>query len=429
MPSTSAKGKNTVVITGIGMITSVGSDKESSWAAVRAGKSGVRSLAGRDDMPEFLQIGAPVTMCLPTPRPMKTLALCQKAAREALNDAQIDWNCVNRDRFACAISTHMSDTRFVTDSLGKTAVRSEPPNEPAWSATPWWKQWLPNTTCASIANEHRLFGPRFCHCSACASGIVDILFAVRAIEDGQCDIALAGSGEAIHPLLAAGFQQMRVLANHKDPTRACRPFDRGRTGFVLGEGAAMFVLERAGDAMARGARIYASVLGGHMLAEGHHVTDLDSESAALTYLINSTLRRADLSTRDVDYINAHGTGTIQNDRAEVRAIRRALGGAAESTSVSATKSMLGHLVNAAGSVELAITTLALRDRFIPPTINLTHRDPECDLDCTALVGRRRSAENAMKLSVAFGGHLAAIAIRRWPSAASGIEFSDLAKAA
>jgi 3-oxoacyl-(acyl-carrier-protein) synthase len=267
-----------------------------------------------------------------------------------------------------------------------------------------------------VARDYDLRGPRLSNSTACASGTIAILKALRAIRDDQCDIALAGSSEAIHPLFAAGFYNMGVLADHADPTQACRPFDRARNGFVMGEGAAMFVLERLSHARARGAAIYAEVLGGRILNDARHVTSLDANSDVLAELIGGTLRTSGLVPRDIAYINAHGTGTQQNDLLESRAIRAAFGRAADSVCVSATKSMLGHLVNASGSVELAITALALRDGFAPPTLNLTQPDPECDIDCIPLVGRARPLEHALKLSIAFGGHLAAVVLRRWTAA-------------
>ncbi len=410
-----------VVITGIGMIASVGHDRESVWRAVCAGRSGVRRLEGLEGIPDGLLIGAPVDIEPDRPGELKVISLARRAAAEALDDAQIDWRRIDRARFGCAASGHIGDT---------SALRFVPDNNPDRPShfVDWWQQWLPNTACWSVGTEFGLHGPRLCHSTACASGLIDILGAVRAIRDGQCDIALAGSAEGIHPLFAAGFHQMRVLAHHADPTQACRPFDSARNGFVMGEGAAMFVLERLSHARRRGASIYAQVLGGKMIADAYHVTGLDADSEALEYLISATLRSSGLVPRQIGYINAHGTGTQQNDVMEARGIRRALGAAADTICVSSTKSMLGHLVNAAGSVELAITTLALRDGFAPPTVNLTHPDPQCDLDCIPLVGRRRPFEYALKFSVAFGGHQAAVALRRWPEAQSQFDFAP-AKAA
>jgi 3-oxoacyl-[acyl-carrier-protein] synthase II len=395
-----------IVITGIGLIASVGKTRESVWKAVRQGRSGVRNLEGVAGVPHGLLIGAPVDLEPEYRGQLKVIALAQHAAAEALDDARLDATSVDFERFGCAISAHMGDTSFIPELFGFHHL-TDP------GGVPWWQQWLPNTACSNVANRHGLNGPRICHSTACASGLIDVLAAMRAIEDDQCEIALAGSAEAFHPLFAAGFQAMRVLAHHDDPQQACRPFDRQRSGFVMGEGAAMFVIERLSHARRRGARIYAEMAGGRMLAEAHHITGLATHSDSLARLISDTLVNARMKPEEVEYINVHGTGTQQNDVNETRGIRQALGRAADRICMSSTKSMLGHLVNAAGSVELAITTLALRDGFAPPTLNLTDPDPQCDLDYIPMVGRPKHFDTALKLSVAFGGHLAALAIRRW----------------
>jgi 3-oxoacyl-(acyl-carrier-protein) synthase len=350
------------------------------------------------------------------PGQLKNIPLCLETAAEALADAGVvalhrsgqdrRRTRIDRDRFGCFISGHMGDTSYVPIANGRQdLVRA--------GAPPWHEQWLPHSAHDAVRRRFGLFGPSSSISTACASGTIDFLKAVRAIQDEQCDIAIAGASESIHPIFAAGFQNMRALATHDDPAQACRPFDANRTGFVMGEGAAMLIVERLSHARRRGATIYAEVLGGGMVADAHHLTGVDADSNALQRLITDTLRRSDLAPRDIGYINAHGTGTQQNDVAEVRGIRRAFGVAADDVCVSSIKSMLGHLVNASGCVELALTALALRDGFTPPTINLTSPDPACDLDCIPLVGRRRQAEHALKLSLAFGGHMAAVALRRW----------------
>jgi 3-oxoacyl-(acyl-carrier-protein) synthase len=400
-----------VVITGIGMIASVGSDRESVWQAVRAGRSGVRALEGLMGIPPGLLQGAPAEVAREHPGQLKVIALSQHAAREALADARVDFTQVDRTRMGCALSAHMGDTAFVNEKLHCEQLLGP-------YARPWCEQFFPLTACTAVAQRYGLGGPLAAHSTACASGMIDILSATRAIQDRQCDIALAGGAEAFHPVFAAGFYQMKVLAHHDDPTQACRPFDRNRQGFVMGEGAAVFVLERASHARARGARPYAEIAGGAMLAEAHHVTGLDAESDALAHLIGRALRRAELAPADIGHINAHGTGTQQNDLVEARGIHKALGRAAGDASVSGTKSMLGHLVNASGSVELALAALALRDQFAPPTLNLTDPDPECNLNVVGPGGRPLSTEHALKLSIAFGGHLAAIILRRLPNGQS-----------
>jgi 3-oxoacyl-[acyl-carrier-protein] synthase II len=402
---------DSVVITGIGLKASVGATRESVWRGVREGRSAMRRLTHLVGIPDGMLIGAPVDVELAAPDQLKILAMCDQVADEALRDAQVGPRTARPERFGCSISAHMGDIRWSIAQLGLDHLVPQ-------GSTPWWQQWLPNTACAQVANRHRLLGPRLCHSTACASGLIEVLSAARAIQDGQCDMALAGSAEVINSLFAAGFHQMRVLAEHDDPQQACRPFDLGRQGFVMGEGAAMFVLERLSHAQARGAPIYAEIAGGCLLATAHHVTGLDLESDALAHLISEVMRTAKVSPADIGYINAHGTGTQQNDIAETRAIRRAMGLAAQQLCVSATKSILGHLINAAGSVELAITALAMRDGFVPPTLNLTRPDPECDLDCIPLVGRKSSFSCALKLSVAFGGALAGVVLKRHEHAAS-----------
>jgi 3-oxoacyl-(acyl-carrier-protein) synthase len=399
-----------VVITGIGVVTSIGSGREAVWQAMQRGACGVKRLTGLPGIPDGMLLAATVDVEGEFPGQLKNIPLCRQTAAEALWDARIHFGLIDRERFGCSIGAHMGDTDFVTERLGLAATHIPPGKQP------WWGQWFPNTACAVVARDYDLRGPRTSNSTACASGTIAILKAVRAIRDGQCDLALAGSSEAIHPLFAAGFHNMGVLADHDDPTQACRPFDVNRRGFVMGEGAAMFVLERLSHARNRRAAIYAEVLGGRILTDARHVTSLSDDSAALEELIRGALRTSRVVPRDIGYVSAHGTGTQQNDVLETRGIRSALGRAADSVCVSASKSMLGHLVNASGSVELAISALALRDGFAPPTLNLTDPDPECDLDCVPLVGRARPLEHALKLSIAFGGHLAAVVLRRWTAA-------------
>ncbi|MGE0607108.1 MAG: beta-ketoacyl synthase [Pirellulales bacterium] len=401
-----------IVITGIGLLSSLGLDRESTWQGLCAGRSNVRHLTGLQAIPDGLICGGVVDLPQQQPGRMKTISLAQWATTELLRDACVTTSPVDRTRFGCSVSGHIGDTTHIGDAVGQWA-----PAAPG--VVPWWHQFLPNTTCATVAEQAGTQGARTCHSVACASGLIDILTAVRSIRDGQCDVALCGSAEAVHPLFAAGFYQMKVLAQHEDPTQACCPFDIDRRGFVMGEGAGMLMVEKLSHARQRGARIYAQVMAGKMLGEAHHLTSLDDQGEAVTYLIRAALKQAGLQPEQIGYINAHGTGTQQNDLVEARGIRRAFGKAADNVLVSASKSMLGHAVNAAGSIELAITALALRDGFAPPTINLHRQDPQCEIDCVPLVGRRKQFEYAMKLSVAFGGHLAAVILRRWDESDSG----------
>ena len=409
-----------VVITGVGLVTSLGHDRESVWQGIQAGRSRVTPLTGLRGIPDGKLFGATVDLPVVIPGQLKVIPLCQMAAREAMQDSAIDLSQVEMTRFGSAIAGHMGDTRWVAgaDVEMETA-----------GAANWWEQFLPNTAGSLVANEFGLLGSRVCHSTACASSLISILSAVRSIRDGQCDVMLTGGGDAIDSLFAAGFHRMGVLAKHADPNQASRPFDRDRNGFVMGEGAAMFVLERLSHATKRGARIYAEIVSGATLAEAHHVTGMDMESETLTQLIRQTLAKGSVQPEEIGYINAHGTGTAQNDLVEMRAIRKALGSAADQVAVSASKSMIGHLVNAAGGVELAITVLAQRDGYAPPTINLNDVDPACTFDCVPLIGKQVNFQYAIKLSVAFGGHLVGILLRRWNDPTSGFAYPSDRRAA
>ncbi len=412
-----------IVVTGIGLVTSLGMDRESSWRAIQRGETRSRRVTGLPYIPDGELLAAQVDIEPEVPDTLKVLSMGLRAAGEALDDARVHWTNVDATRFGCSIGGHMGDTRSVCAALGDDGALAD-------GSFPWIEQWLPNSACVHIARRYGLLGPRMSHSTACASSLISILVGARLIRDGQCDAVLTGGGEGLHSLFAAGFRQLGVLADAEDPATACRPFDRNRCGFVLGEGSAMLVLERKQHALARGARIYAEIAGGHLLSEAHHVTGLDAESEALCELIKLTLRKSALAPADVGYINAHGTATEQNDRVEMRAIRRAFGPHCQDLCVSGSKSMLGHLINGAGAVELAVTLLAMRDGFAPPTINVRHPDPECAFDCLPVTGRTNRFQHALKLSVAFGGHLAAIALRRWNDVQTGFSYpAPLARAA
>jgi len=397
-----------VVITGIGIVSALGNDRETTWEALKQGQSGVGQLRDVPYIPEGLMPAALVRGIEAGRWQQRTIPLALTTAAEAIQDSYIDECPVDKSRFGCSVAANIGITPALMPPISEFQSHDE--------MVPWFKQFLPCTIGTAVSQQHGLEGPLLCNSTACASGTVALLNAYRSIQCDQCDVALAGASQTIHPLLAAGFYNMRVLAQHADPKQACRPFDVHRSGFVMGEGSAMFVLERLDHALARQAPIYAEIVGGHLACDAHHVTSLDDDSAALNYLIRQTLGKARLQPTDIAYINAHGTGTKQNDVMETRGIREAFGPAANDLCLSSTKAVLGHMLNASGAVELAVTALTLRDGFAPPTINLTEPDPDCDLDCIPFVGRQRAFEHALKLSIAFGGNLAAVALRRWSEA-------------
>jgi 3-oxoacyl-(acyl-carrier-protein) synthase len=344
------------------------------------------------------------------PGMLKVVPLCLRAAEEAIADARLHWPHIDSNRVGCAVAAHMGDSRWLQHLLGIREFTADD--------YPWTGQWLPNSACAHVARRFGLMGPRVAHSTACATSLIAVVVASRLLQDDQCDAILAGGGEGIDPLFAAGFRQMRVLAEARESPAACRPFDRNRNGFVMGEGAGMLVLEKRSHALARGANIYAEILGSHILCEAHHVTGLDVDSSTLSRLLRETLRKSDLKPADIGYINAHATGTTQNDLVEMRAIRDVFGERRETLTVSGTKSMLGHMINAAGAVELSITLLGLRDGIAPPTINLTDVDPECTFDCVPRTAKPHQFDHAMKISVVFVSLLKEVALRRWNVAQS-----------
>jgi 3-oxoacyl-[acyl-carrier-protein] synthase II len=403
-----------VVITGIGLVTPLGPNREASWCGLRAGRSAVRALSEITAAPGPYA-GAPAEPgdeAPPTAQPPRdrVVQLALRAAAEAVDDAHIDWQHLDTDRVACVLGTSKggigSFARAFRDRRAATAL-SAPHGH-------WWPDVWPSGAASAVAARYDLRGPLLCPVAACATGVLAVLKAAEAVRDGRCDVALAGSADAsLEPVLLAAFRRMGVLARgFDDPTQACRPFDARRNGFVVGEGAAVFVVESLTSASQRGAPVYAELLAGASAAEAYDLARLSGSPEPLARLITAVLRKAALAPDEIGYVNVHGTATRSGDVLETGALKQAFGRQARRLATSATKSMIGHLLGAAGSVELAVTLLALRDGFVPPTINLTHADPQCDLDYTPLAGRPAPLETALKLSLGFGGHLVGLALRR-----------------
>ncbi|WZO99233.1 beta-ketoacyl-[acyl-carrier-protein] synthase family protein [Isosphaeraceae bacterium EP7] len=394
-----------VVITGIGLMTGLGPDRESTWSAACAGRSAARWL----DVPGFGPVvGCPVD--LPDPGGSRALRLLDLAAVEAWADARLDSAGADPERIATLIGL----SKGCIDRLSAAHVGLVSGNK-GHAAALWAAAW-PDVGARHVAHRFGLLGPNLAPIAACATGLVAVLQGRDLILRGACDVALAGSADAsLDPLILGAFRRMKALAlaaADSDPRILARPWDRGRRGFVVGEGAAVLVLERADLARARGVLPYVELAGGALGADAYHETDLNPDPTGLARLITLALARSGVCREEVDHINVHGTGTRVNDPLECRAIRRAFGADADRISCSANKGQIGHALGAAGSVELALTALAMRDGFIPPTLNLDDPDPACDLDGTPHVGRSRPIRAALKLSIGFGGHLAAAVLKR-----------------
>ena len=406
-------GRPSVVVTGVGLWTGLGAGRESTWKALRDGRSALRWL----DVEGGSYAGAPRFedgRYAVAPGEDPTLALLERAAFEAMDDARLARNesTVGRPYDPSRVATLVGLSKGCVQRLSRLArTRRDTPPDPfaTWPNLCW-----PNAGAALLARLFDLRGPCLAPVAACATGLIAALQAADLIRRGACDLALAGAADAsLEPLLLGAFRRMGVLANVEgDPSRAVRPWDRKRSGFLVGEGAALLVLERADHARARGVRPYVEFLGGAFGADAHHETRLNPDPSGLAGLLERALASARLERSELDLVNVHGTATLTNDPLECRALRLALGEQAGRVSCTANKGQIGHLLGAAGAAELALTCLAMRDGFVPPTLNLDDPDPACDLDGTPHAGRSRLIRAALKVSIGFGGHMAAALLRR-----------------
>lgn len=400
-----------IVITGIGIGASLGSHREQVWQAIQRGQSGVRLTRASDNIGSLRLPAGMVDWLDDNPYSLKSIRITEHVSSEALQDANLPWDTLDRNRFACSLSAQFGDIGYMylpAHSRDSQPLRAD--------GHRWWDQFLPCSVTSLIAEQFDLRGPRLCHTTACASGLVSTLAAARMIEDDQADFALCGAADAIAEMVMAAFNRLGVLSPGPNPASACRPFDTSRNGFVMGEGAAVMVLEKRSTAIARGATIYAELVASQALCQAHHVTGLDGEAETLIHLLRQLSRKAGWDAAGPQYINAHGTGTEQNDRSELTAVRSAFGEAADRLRMSSNKGVLGHLINAAGSIELALTALALRDGFAPPTMHLTSPETTGNIDCLPEWGEQFDIDRACKVSLAFGGHLVGIALQRSPQA-------------
>ncbi|HEY4261986.1 MAG TPA: beta-ketoacyl-[acyl-carrier-protein] synthase family protein [Schlesneria sp.] len=393
-----------VVITGIGLRTPLGADRESTWLSLVAGRSASRWLQPPQWTGLTPLVGAPCGMPLSvTERGLDpVIALALAASNEAIGDAGLDTSTLAADSTGVVFGTSKGSLH--------TASRLIADPRSDQTADRWLNVW-PNAAAVAIASAHGALGPTLAPIAACATGLAACLRGFELIRDGRCDVVLAGSSDAsLQPAILGSFQRLGVLARPMgDPATACRPFDRHRSGFIVGEGAGCLVLESLEHAVARGARWYAEWEAGRMLSDPSGLTQLDPQGLSLQRLLRDL--RKDVGELP-DYMNLHGTATLPNDRVESAAIRAVLGSAADGISCSSLKGGLGHLLGAAGSVELAASLLAIRDQTAPPTVNLETADPELTLDFTPRQSRQRRIDRVWKLSLGFGGHLSAASVCR-----------------
>jgi 3-oxoacyl-[acyl-carrier-protein] synthase II len=397
-----------VVVTGLGCVSPIGADVDSTWAAALAGRSGVGPIT-RFDSQEFpVHFAAECTEDLDlgdlspkdTRRLDPSIAFSLHAVRQALQDARFESTPETQDRVGVAIGTGIGGLGTLENSW--RSLYSTGPRRVSAFTIP---MAICNMAGSVAAIENRLRGPNLCVVAACASGTQSIGEAARLIERGDADVMVAGGSEApVTELAVAGFANMKALSTRNDEaTAASRPFDLARDGFVVGEGAAALVLEAEDFALARGARVLAHVRGYASTMDATHITMPAEDGEGAARCMELALRDADLSPADVEHLNPHATSTPAGDLAEAKAIRRVFGSHADRLPVSATKSMTGHLLGAAGALEALLCVQVLRHGRMPPTINLDEPDPACELDHVVGVAREQAARVAMSNSFGFGG--------------------------
>jgi beta-ketoacyl-acyl-carrier-protein synthase II len=404
-----------VAVTGLGAITPIGNDVPSTWDAAVSGRSGVDFIRSFDADGFPVRIAAEVDGFDPEAvvpakearRLERNVLLAVGAAREAWQDSGIDG--FDSDRVGILVGSAIGGVPGILANYQTLVERGHERVSP---------HFLPNVLVDSasgqIAISLGLRGPNYAPVSACATGSHAVGEAAETIKRGDADVVLAGGTEScMHPLILAGFCAMRgLVAEEVDPTLASRPFDATRAGFVMGEGACVLVLEELELARARGARVYAEVLGYGASNDAHHMAQPEPEALGVAEMMRSALLRSGVALERVGYINAHGTSTPLGDLAETRAIKHVFGDHAYRLAISSTKSVTGHCFGAAGAVEATMCALALHHGVLPPTINYRNPDPECDLDYVPNEARHAEVDVALSNAMGLGGHNGCVVLGR-----------------
>ena len=407
--------KRRVVITGLGVVTSLSNQLEDLWQRILAGESGVHEIRAFDTADFKVKFGGEVYDWttgdyLPAKDAKRLDRFTQfalVAAIDAVRDAGLDFSKEDPFRCGCILGSGIGGLNEIETQHSRLILKG--PDKVSAFTIP---KLMVNAAPGQVSIQYGLRGPTTAVATACASATNGIGDAFKAIQYDDADVMITGGTEAaLTPMGLSGFSNMRALSTRNDnPTAASRPFDSERDGFVLSEGAGLLVIEELEHAKARGARIYAEIIGYGTSSDGGHITQPDENGTGAGKAMSAALRDGKLNPEQVGYINAHGTSTPLGDQAETKAIKNVFGNYAGEVSISSTKSQLGHLLGASGGVELIVTVLALRDGVCPPTINLEHPDPVCDLDYTPNQPRERKLAFGMSNSFGFGGHNASIIV-------------------
>ena len=406
-----------VVVTGIGMITPVGNNTSDSWNAVKNGECGIGPITHYDTTGRKVTLAGEVKDYDPgatiDPKELRKMdrfvQFAMTAASEAVEASGIDFASENTERAGVIISSGIGGFATIQSEIIKG-------NEKGYDrVSPYFiPQIISNMAAGQIAIKYGLNGMCSCVVTACAGGTNAIGDAFHRIRDGYEDVMLCGGTEAcITEIGIGGFTSMRALHTGNDPKRASIPFDKDRSGFVMGEGAAVLILEEEEHAKKRGANIYGEVVGYGANCDANHITAPLEDGSMAAKCLTLALNDANVKPEDIDYINAHGTSTHLNDSGETKAIKLAFSEHAKKLMVSSTKSMTGHLLGAAGAVEAGFSVLALKDGFVPATIGYENFDEECDLDIVPNVGRNKDIKYAVSNSLGFGGHNACLVFKKY----------------
>lgn len=410
--------KRRVVITGVGVVSPVGNDADTFWKSLLAGKSGVDTITAFDASEFSTRIAGEVKDFDPEQfmdkkearRTDRYIQFALTAAKMAVEDAKLEVTDEIAERVGVYIGSGIGGLS-TWEEQHQVLIEKGPRR-----ISPFFiPMMISNMATGLVSIEYGAKGPSSTSVTACATGTNAIGDAFRHIQYGHADVMITGGAEAtIRPMAMAGFCAMKAMSTRNDePQKASRPFDTGRDGFVMGEGAGILILEELEHAKKRGATILAEVIGYGLSSDAHHMTAPAPGGEGAARCMRDALRDAEVAPEAVGYINAHGTSTDQGDIAETNAIKQIFGDHAYKLAVSSTKSMTGHLLGATGGIEAIATAFALRDQILPPTINLENPDPECDLDYVPNVAREAQVDVALSNTFGFGGHNATIVLKRY----------------
>lgn len=409
--------KRRVVITGMGAVSPIGNTAEEMWQSAREGRCGIGPITHFDTTNHKVKLAGEVKDLDFTPyldkKELRRMDLFSQyamvAAIQAWRDSGLDYEMIDPTRFGVDISSGIGGINTIETEYERGREKGFDRVSPFFVPMD-----ISNLAAGNVAIKLGAKGMCTCVVTACAGGSNAIGDAFRMIRDGYQELMLAGGSEAaVTKLAIGGFTSMKALCESDDPTRASIPFDSERSGFVMGEGAGVLMLEEYEHARARGAKIYAEIVGYGATCDAYHITSPAPGGEGGARAMVEAVKDAGIQPEDIDYINAHGTSTSLNDKFETAAVKAAFGDHAYKLAMSSTKSMTGHLLGAAGAIEAIITARALQDGFIPATINYRTPDPECDLDIVPNEGRKAELRYAMSNSLGFGGHNASLVLKKY----------------